>query len=271
MTLCPIIAVVLLGATYLVAADKNHGSSRAIRIVGHKHVSMALLITFLVYSSVSSVLFQTFDCEVLDDGNDYLRADYSIECDTFRHRAFMIYAGFMILVYPVGIPALYAVFLFRNRKVLTDENARQSDYGAYWISDLWMPYKPWLFYYEVVECVRRITLAGVVLFFVGDNTSTQISVTLLLAILFALIAGGLTPYDSQLDGWISCMGHAVVILSLFFLLVTDVQVLDEAVISQDAYGWILIALNASMVLVVIRFACCGYGYAKDRTARGFPV
>ncbi|CAN0518856.1 unnamed protein product, partial [Scytosiphon promiscuus] len=41
---------------------------------------MALLVTFLVYSSVSSTVFRVFDCESLDDGKEYLRADYSTQC-----------------------------------------------------------------------------------------------------------------------------------------------------------------------------------------------
>lgn len=266
-TLCPILALGMLGATYIIALDINRESSGAERIVRHKHISMALLISFLVYSSASFTIFQTFDCEVLDDGNDYLRADYSIECDTFKHRAFMVYAGFMCLLYPLGIPAFYSYCLNRNRRVLADGNLREHDLSAYWTSELWLPYKPRFFYFEVIECVRRIVLVGVVLV-VDDDLPTKIAVTLLLAFIFALVVGGVAPYESRLDGWISCMGHAIIVLSMFFLLLSEVELLEESQTSQEAYGAILVVLNMSMILIVLRVGCCGVGYAKDRTSRG---
>ncbi|CAN0385076.1 unnamed protein product, partial [Laminaria digitata] len=86
-TIGPIIAVVFLGLTYVVAAHGSRG-----------HVSMVLLMTFLVYSSVSSILFQMFACDDLEDGKKYLRSDYRVECDSSKHRAFQIYAGMMILL-----------------------------------------------------------------------------------------------------------------------------------------------------------------------------
>lgn len=52
-----------------------------------------------MFTSVSTAVFKTFACD--DDvviGESYLRADYSISCNTRVHTFFKIYAGFMILV-----------------------------------------------------------------------------------------------------------------------------------------------------------------------------
>lgn len=136
-TIAPLIVLGLLGVTYCLALYKNRGSEHALQNVRHKHVSTVLLVTFLVYSSVSSAVFQTFACQDIDAGNgsrspeefasDYrLRADYRIECRSPRHKEFMIYAGFMVLVYPVGIAALYAGLLYRKRKALTDRDGRSN-------------------------------------------------------------------------------------------------------------------------------------------------
>ncbi|CAN0460998.1 unnamed protein product, partial [Scytosiphon promiscuus] len=83
---------------------------------------MALLMTFLIYSSVSSTVFRMFACETVDGGKEYLRADYTIECTTDKHKALQVYAWFMIMVYPVGIPVLYAIILFKHREVLQDKH-----------------------------------------------------------------------------------------------------------------------------------------------------
>ncbi|CAM9287051.1 unnamed protein product [Laminaria digitata] len=120
-----IIAVMFLGLTYVVAANVSRGSAEALRLIRHKHVSMLLLLKFLVYSSVSSILFQMFAGDDLEDGKKYLRADYRVECDSSKHSVFQIYAGFMILLYTVGIPTLYTSLLFGNRGVLKDEVGRE--------------------------------------------------------------------------------------------------------------------------------------------------
>lgn len=42
---------------------------------------------------------QTFMCDSLEDlEKRFLRADYRIDCDSREHRAYQIYAAFMILV-----------------------------------------------------------------------------------------------------------------------------------------------------------------------------
>lgn len=66
----------------------------------------------------------------------------------------MIYAGFMIVLYPVGIPAFYAGLLLRNRDVLKDKARRESDVKVQATAGLWKAYKPSGFYLEVIECGR---------------------------------------------------------------------------------------------------------------------
>ena len=53
-----------------------------------------------------------------EDGGSYLKADYSIDCNG-DDRGFMVaWATLSIAVYALGIPALYAFMLFRQRSIL---------------------------------------------------------------------------------------------------------------------------------------------------------
>lgn len=81
---------------------------------------------FLIYPSVSANIFATFQCEGLDDGSYWLRADFSIRCYTRTHYLMMIYAVGMSCVYPLGIPALYYVLLRRHRATLDKLMANQN-------------------------------------------------------------------------------------------------------------------------------------------------
>ena len=249
-TIGPIMVVMFLGVTYVVAAKGSQGSAAALYSIRHKHVSTLLLLTFLVYSSVSSILFQMFACDKLEDGRKYLRADYRVECDSSKHIAVQIYAGFMIFLYTVGIPTLYASLLFRDRAVLKDEVRREASQHSHSFSDLWKPYKPSIFYYEVVECGRRVLLTGVAVF-IFPNTSAQIAVTLMIAFVFAMTSEGLAPFASRWDTWISRMGHVVVFASMYVALLLKVDVSNERSSSQKVFEGVLVVAHLGMILGVI--------------------
>ena len=139
-TIGPIIVIVLLGMTYYIAARRNRQSEAVVQIVQHKHLSAVILLTVLVYSNVSSILFQTFACEHLEDGELYLRADYRIECDSAKHEKLQVYAAIMIIMYTFGIPAFYVTLLLKNRDILkTDESSRNNCPRVLPTSSLWRP------------------------------------------------------------------------------------------------------------------------------------
>ena len=76
------------------------------------------LILFLIYPSTSAAIFATFQCEPLDDGSSWLRADLSIDCNSPTHNWYVWYASCMVLVYPVGTPLLYYVILRCHKKAV---------------------------------------------------------------------------------------------------------------------------------------------------------
>lgn len=52
-----------------------------------------------VFTSASILVFKTFACDdAAVDGKSFLRADYSISCQSRWHTFFICYAGLMILV-----------------------------------------------------------------------------------------------------------------------------------------------------------------------------
>ena len=251
VTLGPIIALALLGLTYKIAVGKNRRSQRAVQNVKIKHLSAVLLITFLVYAYVSSVLFQMFSCEYLEDGKLYLRADYRIECDSVKHKNLQVYAGFMVMIYTVGIPIFYATLLFKDRDVMNSSETRPNNCsGIVPTSSLWKPYKPSVFYFEVIECIRRVVLAGVVVFF-NPNTTSQIAVTLTLAFIFVVISESLDPYVSKWDTWLSRIGHVVVFASVYVALLLRVDVSTKRHGSQHTFEVILMLLNAGMIAAIV--------------------
>ncbi|KAG5182785.1 hypothetical protein JKP88DRAFT_318258 [Tribonema minus] len=126
MTLFPLVLVALLGISWLrvlarvrkMRCSVDDAAAQAVRQHAlHKHWTAFLALTFLVYGTVSSIIFQTFACDHVQELHTaYLRVDYSIEC--YNNTEYWWYFGYamaMMLVYPIGIPALYAVLVYRKR------------------------------------------------------------------------------------------------------------------------------------------------------------
>ena len=67
---------------------------------------------FILYPQLTKTVFLTFVCDELDDGSRWLNADLSISCASSQHVAARSYAFFMLFIYPLGAPLLYAYLLF---------------------------------------------------------------------------------------------------------------------------------------------------------------
>ena len=147
---------------------------RSFRKAVTSSISKILTISFLVFISTSSTLFGYFKTdEIVDTGITYLELDYTVDVHKSRYTEMQGYAVAMLFVYPLGIPALYFVLLFRERKKLmnperTDEESKQVSY----LDFLAKSYKPEYWYMEVFECFRRL-YSSAALVFVTPGSATQ--------------------------------------------------------------------------------------------------
>ncbi|CAM9700598.1 unnamed protein product, partial [Phaeothamnion confervicola] len=175
VTISPLVIVALLGASLAAAWRRTARAaepleSRWERATG-KHSLVFMVFTLLIYSTVLTAVFQTFACDDLRDvgAEQYLRADYSIESYTWKHKGFMIYAAVMAIIYPVGIPILYMWMMWCQRSSIAvdravPESTRLADKSIQTTRFLWLPHKREVFWWEVAECVRRLCLSGVLVF-----------------------------------------------------------------------------------------------------------
>ena len=118
------------------------------------------VLTFII-PSVTSVIFSTFSCIDLDNGESWLMTDKSINCNDAGHKALVVYALVMVGVICVGAPGGCFLLLWKNRAQikqplevrLKNENLRYFDF-------LFDAYKPEYWYWEIIEMVRRIFMTG---------------------------------------------------------------------------------------------------------------
>ncbi|CAB1104673.1 unnamed protein product [Ectocarpus sp. CCAP 1310/34] len=239
-----------------------------------RHTTMMLIVLYLVYTQISTVVFQTFACEHLPEiGKRYLRADFGIECDTQRHTLYKAYAGVMMCIYPLGIPAVFLYFLLRQRSRInppTDEalkkrrggrhvverkmTVRDKDQSIAPTSFLWNAYFPKCYYYEVFECIRRLLLTGILVFLVPD-TPGQVAFSCIFAILSLMVFELLRPHVNHIDRQLYRTGCLVILFTNFLALVIKSGAADKDSSGSAAYSVALVIVNIMFFLSIWFNAC----------------
>ena len=151
-TLLPLVAFAALLALYKVlSARASRGGSNESR---DQVFNTFLVLTFFVLPTTSTKILNTFACDEFDDGTRWLKGDLSIDCDSATHKFFeygrasaktprhrfalptqqltlmarclvcRFYAAGMILVFPVGIPAMYFALLYKSKGLLDRGQAK---------------------------------------------------------------------------------------------------------------------------------------------------
>ena len=121
-----------------------------------------LRLSFLVFPMVSSAAFRAFSCEAFDNGRSYLRADYSVECTTLTYESAMHenaknMAWLGILLYPVGISALYIALMLRARRSILDgKQTALSKALDFLVRD----FEPAYLWWDVLEAWKKLFFVG---------------------------------------------------------------------------------------------------------------
>eukprot|EP00903_Cladosiphon_okamuranus_P020452 g18772.t1 len=284
-TLAPLGLLLVLLLTYWMARRRAGIGSTGVlarRAAWSRHVAAGLLLTFLVFTSTSTMAFKAFPCDdEVVEGESYLRADYSLSCKAQVHTYFRVYAAIMIVIYPIGIPLLYASILWVNRESLNprvesvirpepdgeiakggtpfpllapQENLKERIEKRRQNPDLvpsmflWKDFGPDMYYYEVIECGRRILLTGVLIFFAA-GTAAQAAMACIFAFVSLLGFELLRPHLDPADSWLYRLGCVVIFLSNFLALLIKVDATKDE--NRDALGGILIAMNVLLILAVL--------------------
>ena len=179
------------GNGFLGMAEKVQG--QVTRIAGQTQINLLLLWTFLILIGTSTIVLFFFKCDELNipeiEGGgtvSFMFKDYSVDCNGERYQATVPFCSLMVLIYPVGIPAMYTTMLFSKRHILSswDEIKREEAMGNPTIGHvtfLVKSYEPKYYYFEALDCFRRLVLATVIGLVSADSAAGPV-----LGVAFAL-------------------------------------------------------------------------------------
>ena len=167
----------------------------------NKQRATQLLMVFLftIYPKISKLSLSPFNCKTFMDGVTRLAANgYQMTCWEGSH--VMLTAGgvFYTLLYPLGIPILFFLMLYRNRDKLdeTSENFKPSVLKAY--SFLVKDYKADRWYFECLVMLHKLLLT-VMVAFLPSGSPQQMMLALLETLIFFGAFSLLSPYNALRD------------------------------------------------------------------------
>jgi len=207
-------------------------------------ISNALTLAFVLYTGISTRILQIFDCQEFDDGTSWLRNDYSVQCYTARWNGFVVYAAFMMLVYPLGLPVITFLVVYKNRKQLDNTVVREK-YGF-----LYQDFKRegFIKYWEGYYMLRKLLLTALVVYF-GQGTIWQAAVACLISLAALLLHLTVLPFRDERVSQLEFASLLVIFLTFFFaVLIRTGDLTDD---NRDSIGILLIILEVALFVFTI--------------------
>lgn len=222
-----------------------------------------LFFTYVIFAPCSTVVLNTFECETMASGDTFMHMDYTTQCQTYRHKLMRIYAGVFIFIYPLGIPTMYFVLLYRRRDEIDpmipgfDKKPRMStnpdgvraaaalryeNHGLQPLSFLFESYEPQFWCWELVVCLERLLLTNANIY-MSHYLDLRPFVLLTISLFMVKLYSQLDPYIVDSD---DLFGEIVQWNKVALILVTIIFQL-EIETQSSAMG---VAINGLLLFII---------------------
>jgi hypothetical protein len=247
-TLFPIVVTLLIVLHYFITKPKGEaGDPETLRKFSAFSWTMFCMLLFTIYPTSSSAVLKMFHCHELQfsdsETKSYLYADYSIQCYEGSWNGYAAMAGFMLLVYPIGIPVFFIMALYPHTKIAADgrplEEARLEDPDTKpalfkdpvlgeMFGFLYGRFKPEYWWYETSELCRKL-LVGSLSMFIMSGSATQIIVAIGFNTYFLCQVLVCWPFKNYDDNCLMATALTATTVTLFgaLILAAQIDILDK--------------------------------------------
>ena len=187
-----LLVAILLGTIVIFYCRRARGLSTHSRWMSDAlmvSAPIALFGSFILCPTVSKGIFDTWDCTEYEldsatgEMRTFLNSDLQIVCSGNEHPdeydTIKIIAYIFVLLWPIGMPVIFLLVLWPNRKALRQ---RRSTRMVQATSFLHKEYDPSYFWWEVVSLAQRLILTGWVLLIPVEYDAWRIFLGLLTSI-----------------------------------------------------------------------------------------
>ena len=236
-TIPPVVAACAIGLSYKICSRRTRVASEERLKCYNSHLHLFLLLCYFTLPSISSAVFQAFDCDNPWADVSVLRADYVTDCNEDSYRYIILpWAVVSVVVFPVGINVLYFILLFQNR----DESGKQKHDSA--ISILHRGYAAHAWCWEPIDTLRRISLTGTLVWFPGQGS--RLLALALFSFGWLVIYNRVEPFVRLDDQLLAEIINAELVFTAIVLTFSQGELVDKRAIG-------IICLVANFVVVPI--------------------
>jgi hypothetical protein len=199
--------------------------------IKNRCIKMALTAVFFCYPFVSQSMFQGFSCRTLDahtlsddslQTEEYLDVDYQISCGSMKYIAFVLFGTIGVCAFPLGIPTLTLLLLFKNHTQIRNNGPARQRY-EFLVAD----YRPEFYYWDCFEMLRKVSITGV-LMFLSPGSLFQLVVGIVLCIAFGFSAAWFRPYVSGVANIFKVGTEVTLLVTLVLAVMLKIDLSTEA-------------------------------------------
>jgi len=202
--------------------------------------------------------FNFFRCVTVDE-IDYLEMDLRIICWTPRHIGMCMFAGFVAILYGVGLPLGIFLFLVKKRWELHKPQLRKA--FGFVMGD----YKPNAYFWETLIIVQKMLLTGGLVMFY-EQITIQISLAIIFSGMYQVLSALYDPFDCYAAGLlntITAVTETVVYLSALARRAMETTPSKEESGQEDAVGlFIVIVLQVAFAFSLVAAGISVYDNAN---------
>ena len=152
--------LVLMLTVALALTAREAACKGSIKSVALRSLEAAVFISFCVLPSVTRSLFLAFQCQsfgfddLTSETKSYLTASLDIECTGFgAHQPTIAVAVGFIALWPLGMPLVYALLLYRCRRSIQNHQPCPLSRA---IRFLWSDYEDDYYWYEMIALTKKL-------------------------------------------------------------------------------------------------------------------
>eukprot|EP00964_Phaeocystis_antarctica_P030644 scaffold17321_cov70-Phaeocystis_antarctica.AAC.5 len=246
--------LVLMLTVALALAARKAARKGSIKNVALRSLEAAVFISFCVLPSVTRSLFLALQCQrfgfddLTSETKSYLTASLDIECTgSGAHQPIIALAVGFIVLWPLAMPLLYALLLYRCRQSIQDHRPSPLSRA---IRFLWSDYEDGYYWYEMIALTKKLVLTNFVLFinFGGNDQLLRLLVGQLIALLDLALQQQTQPFRKRSDDALSCVVQLMFVL--FFALGIVLKLCDTDESCSSVVG-IDSAYTASVLMICV--------------------
>ena len=219
-----VIAIIFIFGLQVMAMKLSSSASVGVlRKRWMSHLNVIIVLLYLILPSVTTVIFNTFQCEMIDD-TLCLSAQLTLTCEvkssSDRRARWEIYAYLMLALYPIAVPALFFSLCFvyrkhispkvdqRGQKLLTIKEqlkVRADDDKLDPIRFLFEIYKPDSWWFGLFTLYMRLAQTCALVFLGSSQRPfSSIVIAVFVSIVHLIVQRETNPYLTPADNVLGC-------------------------------------------------------------------